>query len=80
VSVTRHQVPQDDSDPIATTIRTALTDSTVASFKKSICACLIILTTGLFLRPQRRIWIPVALITSLSVALGHYWHTLLDLL
>jgi hypothetical protein len=69
-------VPQDDGDPIVATISTALTDDTVSSFKKSICACLIILTTGLFLTPRRRVWLPVTLIASLVVAGRYYWHTI----
>jgi hypothetical protein len=78
VSVSRGRVPRDD-DPILTTMRAALTNDTVGSFKKSICACLIILTTGLFLRPRGRLWLP-ALVVSLGLAARSYWHTFLGLL
>lgn len=78
MGVTRHRVPQDDDDPIVTTIRAALTRDTIGSFKKSICACLIIFTTGLSLTPRRRIWIPVTLVASLAVVAR--WHTLVGLL
>lgn len=62
----------DDAALVA--IRQIVRPDTVRSFKKTILACLLIWTIQRSRTPRRRVVISLALLVSVVLVAGHYWH------